>query len=688
MPHNTDTTRTPCEDDWRLGVDIGGTFTDFQLMNTRSGEVVALKTPSTPDDPSLAVARGLEDITRRHGIDPSAIRYFAHGTTLAVNTLLERKGACTGVLMTRGFTDTLELRRLRLSKANDFFVPRPVPLVPRRLVRPVDERLKSDGEVITPLRREDVEEQVRALLEEGVETIAVCFLHAYRNPHHEQMARQWITESFPQVYVTASTDVWPQQREYERALVSVINAYVGGRMEAYFTTLEKRTRDLAMPCRVFSTKSNGGVMTAATAARRPVETLLSGPASGVIGARHVASSIGDDHVVTLDMGGTSVDVSIIQGAIGQATDNTIGDIPVIMPAVDVSAVGAGGGSIAWTDSEGVLKVGPRSAGARPGPACYGRGGTQPTVTDAYLVAGIIAEDSLLDGTMVLEPALADAAIDRLATVIDRTRSETADAILQVTTANIYAQLLPLTARRGIDTTGFSMLAYGAAGPTQAFMLARELDMRRIIVPPAPGTLCALGCLVADFRADFVQSVWRDLDTLSDQDLGDTYAGLETRARAWMEEQDAGVADVHVLRSADLCHIGQSYEINVPFPEVASLSTEDLNRWFLERYQKVYGYHDPHAPVRMLEARLQIVGVTPSPPVFSRPAGDGGRPRGVRRVHEAGDVVEAHVWRREDLRQGETYPGPLVIEQYDTTTWVPPGFVAAIDDFGNLIGERA
>ncbi len=677
-----------CEDSWRLGVDIGGTFTDLQLMNNRSGEVVALKTPSTPEDPSLAVARGLEDVAKRHGIDPASIRYFAHGTTIAVNTLLERKGACTGVLMTQGFTDTLELRRLRLPKANDFFVPRPVPLVPRRLVRPVDERLKANGEVIRPLRREDVEEQVRTLLDDGAETIAVCLLHAYRNPRHERLARQWITESFPETYVTISTDVWPQQREYERALVSVINAYVGGRMEAYLTTLEKRTRDLAMPCRVFSTKSNGGVMTAASAARRPVETLLSGPASGVIGARHVASSIGDDQLVTLDMGGTSVDVSIIQGGvIGQATDNTIGDIPVIMPAVDVSAVGAGGGSIAWTDSEGVLKVGPRSAGALPGPACYGRGGAEPTVTDAYLVAGIIAENGLLDGAMVLDHARAHAAIDRLAAVIGRSRHETADAILQVTTANIYAQLLPLMARRGIDTTGFSMLAYGAAGPTQAFMLARELDLRRVIVPPAPGTLCALGCLVADFRADFVQSVWRDLDTLSDRDLGETFALLENESRAWLAEQDAGVADVHVLRSADLCHIGQSYEINVPFPDVAELSTEDLGRWFLERYQKVYGYHDPHAPVRMLEARLQIVGVTPSLPVVFRPAG-GGAPRDVRRVHEAGDEVEAHVWRRHDLRQGENYPGPLVIEQYDTTTWVPPGFVLTVDEFGNLIGERS
>ncbi len=672
---------------YRLGVDIGGTFTDFQLMDEGSAEVIAWKTPSTPDDPSLAVARGLEELVRDRGVDPARIRYFAHGTTLAVNTLLERKGARTGVLMTRGFTDTLELRRLRLPKANDFFVPRPVPLVPRRLVRPVDERILSDGRVHRRLRRDDVEEQVDFLVGEGVETLAVCFLHAHRNDEHEELARRWIAGSFPDLYVTTSSDVWPQQREYERSLICVINAYVGDRMKSYFDTLQRRAKDLGLACRVFSTKSNGGVMTAASAARRPVETLLSGPASGVIGARYVAGAIGDGNVVTLDMGGTSVDVSIVGGTVGQATDATIGDIPVIMPAVDVSAVGAGGGSIAWTDAEGVLKVGPESAGAVPGPACYGRGGTRPTVTDAYLTAGIVGETGFLDGAMALDGGRARAAIDSLAPVLGRTRRETADAILQVTTANIYSQLMPQMARRGIDTSGFSMLAYGAAGPTQAFMLARELDLKRVIVPPSPGTLCALGCLVADFRADFVTSLWRDLDTFGERDLEDIYESLEAEARAWLAEQEVGLKEVHVHRSADLCHVGQSWEVNVPFPETPGLSVADVVRWFLERYQAIYGHHDPQAPVRMLEARLQIVGVTPKPPPGAAAALPAGAPRGRRLVHERGEAVEAAVWHRRDLGRGPVHEGPLVIEQYDTTTWVPAGFAVTVDGHGNLIGER-
>ena len=526
---------------------------------------MALKTPSTRHDPSLAVADGISALCRRRDIEPSKIRYFAHGTTLAVNTLVERNGAKTGALLTRGFTDTLELRRLRLPKANDFFVPRPVPLVARRHVRPVDERMLSDGTVRTPVRRDDVEAQVRQLLDDGIETVAVCFLHAHRNPAHERLARQWIAESFPDLDVCASSDIWPQQREYERSLISVINAYAGGRMKRYLARLQRRTADLGMTCRVFATKSNGGVTTAARAAQRPVETLLSGPAAGVIGAWHVARAIGESKVLAVDMGGTSVDISIIDGGIGYATENTVGGFPVVMPAVDVSAVGAGGGSIAWTDAEGVLKVGPESAGAVPGPACYGRGGVRPAVTDAYVTAGIVDSGGLLGGEMALDRSLAHGAIDSLAQVLGFSRAETADAILQVTTASIYAQLLPQAARRGVDIADFSLLAYGAAGPTQVFMLAREIDIRRVIVPPSPGLLCALGCLVADFRADFVQSVWRDAAQLPDGELQEVYLRLEREARDWLAEQDVGAERVHVLYSADLCHIGQSWEVNVAFP---------------------------------------------------------------------------------------------------------------------------
>ena len=415
------------------------------------------------------------------------------------------------------------------------------------------------------------------------------------------------------------------------------------------------------------------------------------PASGVIGAAHVARLIGDANIVTVDMGGTSVDVSIVQNEIRYATENTVGDFPVIMPAVDVSAVGAGGGSIAWTDAEGVLKVGPESAGAVPGPACYGRGGTRPTVTDAYLTAGIVAPDSFLGGEMTLDRDAAHRAIDSIADVLGFGRAETADAILQVTTANIYAELLPQMARRGVDTSGFSMLAYGAAGPTQVFMLARELNMRRVIVPPSPGILCALGCLVADLRADFVQSIWREAAALPDDELQVIFARLEDQARTWLADQQVDLDEVYILRSADLCYAGQSYEVNVPFPEVASgdITTGKVVDWFHKRYGQVYGYTDTDAPARMLEARLQIVGVTPKPAIrLVAGAGDAPQgPKGTRMIHERGQALEATVWQRGSLRQGEVYEGPMVVEQYDTTIYVPAGFRVTVDDHANLIGER-
>ena len=675
---------------YRLGIDIGGTFTDLHVMEEGTGRLYALKTPSTREDPSLAVANGIEELERRYGIAPADIAYFAHGTTLAVNTLLERNGARAGVLMTKGFTDTLELRRLRLSKANDFFVPKPVSLVPRRRVKAIDERMLADGSVRKAIVREDVEEQVRALLADGIETLAISFLHAHQNPAHEVLAKQWIEETFPDLYVCTSSEVWPQQREYERSLISVINAYVGRRMKAYFQTLEKRTSGFGMTCRIFSTKSNGGVMAVSSAAERPVETLLSGPASGVIGAAYIARMIGDPNIVTLDMGGTSVDVSIVQNEIRYATENTVGDFPVIMPAVDVSAVGAGGGSIAWTDAEGVLKVGPESAGANPGPACYGRGGTRPAVTDAYMTAGIIAPDRFLGGEMQLDRDAAHRAIDSIASVLGMGRRETADAILQVTTANIYAELLPQMARRGVDTTGFSMLAYGAAGPTQTFMLARELNMRRVVVPPSPGILCALGCLVADLRADFVQSIWREAEAMPDEELQAIYTRLEAQAKDWLAEQNVDLEQVYILRSADLCYVGQSYEVNVPFPDTPSdrLTTDDVTGWFHRQYARVYGYADNDTPARLLEARLQIVGVTPKPAI-QLVAGGGDAPDGPlekRTIFERGEEVEAQVWRRGSLRHGEAYEGPMVVEQYDTTIYIPPGFRVSVDEHANLIGE--
>lgn len=673
---------------YRLGVDIGGTFTDVLLMEENSGRLVALKVPSNRQNPEDAIIAGLEQLDTRHGIPTSEIAYFSHGTTLGVNTLLERDGAEVGLLTTKGFRDILELRRLRLPRANDLFQARPRALAPRRRVAEVDERMAQDGEVVAPIERADVLAQARHLIDQGATNIAICFLHSYRYPEHERQAKAWILEEFPDLYVIASSELWPQQREYERCLVSVINGYIGARMRTYFDTLEKKTEKAGMTCRIFSTKSNGGVMGLEAAGERPVETLLSGPASGVIGAAFIGRMIGDEKLITLDMGGTSVDIAVVNGEIPYSNENTVGDFPVLLPAVDVSAIGAGGGSVAWLDAEGVLKVGPRSAGARPGPACYGRGGVEPTVTDAYAVLGIMAPSGLLGGEMKLDIEKARTALATVGDRLGKTPEQTADAILQVATANIYAELVPQLARRGVDAHEFSLLAYGAAGPTHVFMLARELNMRRVLVPPTPGLLCALGCLVADLRADFVRSLWQDARDLSDETLVETYAALESDARDWLDKQHVDVTDTYLIRSADICYVGQSFELNVVFPD-KPLSVEALQSWFHDQYELVYGFADRSNPIRILEARVQIVGVTRKPNFDDlRPfATVSDKPVSSRPIFEQGKAADGAVIQRSSLKPGDSFRGPAVVEQYDTTVYVPEGFEVSVDKWFNLVGER-
>lgn len=562
----------------------------------------------------------------------------------------------------------------------------PRALAPRRRVAEVRERMGHEGAVIVPLSREDVLARTRALIEDGADNIAICFLHSYRNDLHERQARQWITEEFPDLYVISSAELWPQQREYERALISVINGYIGARMRRYFATLEKKTAAQGVRARIFSTKSNGGVMGLEAAGARPVETLLSGPASGVIGAAFIGRLIGDDRLLTLDMGGTSVDLAVIDGEVPYSNENTVGDFPVLLPAVDVSAIGAGGGSVAWLDAEGVLKVGPRSAGARPGPACYGRGGTEPTVTDAYAAVGIMT--SILGGEMRLHIDKARAALATLGGPLGLTIEETADAILQVATANIYAETVPQLARRGVDAQDFSLLCYGAAGPTHSFMLARELNLRRIVVPPMPGLLCALGCLVADLRADSVRSLWHDSRDITDAQINETYDQFMAEARDWLATQQVEVEETRVLRSADICYHGQSFELNVILPD-GPLTVPQIEALFHDHYEQVYGYADRTAPLRILEARLQIVGRTPKPDFTNlKPfAPNGTEVVEERHLYENGQGCMARVYQRAALEPGFAFEGPAIVEQYDTTIYIPAGFRASVDRWFNLIGER-
>lgn len=680
----------------RLGIDIGGTFTDFCLMDGETGEVRIVKIPSSPDHPTRSVTRGIGALVDRHALDPGDVEYFVHGTTIAVNTVIERKGATVGLLVTAGFRDVLNLGRSRLPDIFDFLTEKPEPLVARRHVRTIDERVLHNGEVYRPLDEDEVRRAADELIREGVEAVTVSFIHAYRNPAHELRARDIVRAAHPGIYVCTSSEIWPQIREYERTMVSVTNAYIGRKMFDYFAALEDEVGATGIAARLLSTKSNGGIMTAASARETPVETLSSGPASGVIGARFVGAQAGHTRLIGLDMGGTSTEVSVIDGDVRYATESRVGEFEIVMPSVDVTSIGAGGGSIAWTDPAGVLKVGPRSAGADPGPACYGLGGTAPTITDAYVAMGIIDPAKFVGGELVLSREAAEEAIGGIARILDLDPAAAAEALLRVATSNMYAELVPLMARKGVDVTEFALLVYGGAGPTHGFALAKEVGIRTVLVPRAPGALCALGALVADVKSDFIATLHLTLDPDDGGDacaaIRDAFANLESRAGSWMTGEKIRVAEERIARGADMRYLGQSFEIFVDFADI-DLDDPDAARRitaaFHDAYAAIYGHADEGAPVEAINLRVTAIGVT-AKPRLSRIARRGEAepsPLRTRRVFFEGEAADALVFDREDLFAGQRFDGPAIVEQYDTTTFVPAGFACSVDDYGTIIGER-
>lgn len=674
----------------RLGADIGGTFTDFVLTDSTGGRILNFKTPSTPSEPAQAILRGLQQLIELYNVDTQDIEYFVHGTTLGVNTLIQRTGSVTGLLMTKGFRDVLEIGRLRLPDPTNYFVEKTPALVPRRLVREIDERMLASGEVLTPLDLAELHRAVEELLELGIAALVVCFMHSYRNPAHEREAVDYIRDAFPGVYVCSSSDIWPQQREYERTLVAVINVFIGRRMDEYFTNLDDNVRKLGVLAPILTAKSNGGIMTAGSAREVPVETLLSGPASGVIGALYIGRVSGNESMISFDMGGTSADVAVIDRDVMYSTESSIGDFPIVMPVVDVSSIGAGGGSIAWVDPLGILKVGPRSAGADPGPACYGRGGTEPTVTDAYVQVGIIRPENFLGGRLTLDSGLAEAALARVGGKLGLGVMEAAWGVLNVTTANMYAQLMPLMARRGIDPRDFAMLAHGGAGPTHALLLAREIGIRKVIVPPSPGTLCALGCLVADMKRDSIKTIYADAAELAPESLEEEFAALEEDARSWLAEQRAPIEGTVLVRSADMRYKGQSFDMTVQLPATFGDggSLELVRKPFHEAYERIYGFADEEAPVEIINLRVTIVGVTPKPQLLANgEAASGGDPRrGERAIFDDGQELMAAIYALEDLGPAQAFVGPAVVEGADTTVYIPSGYSARVDQWRNLIVE--
>ncbi len=683
---------------YRLGIDVGGTFTDLVLYDEGSGALVVEKVPSVPSDPSEGIVQGILRVLKRAGVAPAAVSHVAHGTTVATNALLERTGARTALITTRGFRDLLEIARQKRPSLYDLHARKPVPLVPRHRRLEVAERIMADGSVRVPLDAGDVERALDAVAAgadgEAVEALAICFLYSFLAPEHERTVLERARARLPGVAIVASHEVHPEFREYERLSTTVANAYLAPRMGAYVQAFRRRVEALGIPARPFINQSNGGTMSVDEAARVPVRTALSGPSAGVAGAAWIAAQSGFDAIATFDMGGTSTDVAFVRGGRpGLAFEREIGGVPLRVPALDIHTVGAGGGSIAWRDSGGALKVGPQSAGADPGPACYGRGGEAPTVTDANLVLGRLGPAGLAGGAVPLDPARAEAAVAHLARELGLSTLETARGIIRVVDANMANAVRVVTVQRGVDPTGLALVPFGGAGPLHAAEMARELGIRRLAVPPGPGLLCALGLLVEDLRTDAVRTHLAPLEPAGLPALAARFADMETDALAWLDREGVPPARRRIERWLDLRYVGQNFELLVPVPD-ETWTTGDcaaLRRRFLEAHEQVYGFATEDEPIQAVNARLVARGLAEPPRLPRAPRGGGDAPAAAsdRRdvyVDDERRVVSCPIYDRPRLLAGQRLTGPAVIEQFDATTFVLPGQTALVDDLGFLVIE--
>ena len=672
---------------FRVGVDIGGSFTDFAVLDETDGQVRALKVFSRPDQPGEEVLEGLRQLQRRYGIAPAQISYFTHGTTIGVNTVIQRKGLRLGLFTTRGFVDVLELARLKIDDMYDLFSRRPAPLITRERVWPIDERIDAEGKILAPLDRASVAAALAHARAAGCEGIVVALLHSYRNPAHEQALAAIAAELAPGLPVFLSSEVWPIVREYERTVTTTVSGYVQPRVATYLSSLQSALLEAGVAPAPRITKSNGGVMLAEQGKRDCIQMILSGTASGVIGAAFVARAAGIDRALSLDIGGTSADMALIlDGQPQYGVGETIGDFRIFIPSVAVSSIGEGGGSIAWVDAQNVLKVGPESAGSTPGPVCYGRGGARPTVTDSFAACGLIGAADLGYDAVKIDAPAARAAISRLAARLDATIENTAEAIQRISVSGMYTGVSAIVSRFGIDPREFTLIAFGGAGPMLAPMLARALGMRAVLVPPTPGVLSALGGLVADVKNDFIRTIYAPLDPAITPLLRETFAALESRGRAWLASEGTPPQAATLAHSADMRYAGQSFEIEAPL-DPAWIEAGDLAAIagaFHDRHQAMFGHCDRNAPIQVINLRLIAGSPTARPALPTLPASTNPpEPAGMLSVFLDGAPRRIPFYRRADLAAGQRFAGPAVVAQSDCTTIVPTACAVAVDPIGNL-----
>ena len=692
---------------WRIGIDVGGTFTDGIVWNDEGGEVATAKVLSTPRDPGLAMLEAVDRLVGNGGAPSGAISYLVHGTTVATNAVLQRKLARTAFVTTRGFRDLLEIARQVRADAYDVFAEKPPALVPRRLCFEVDERLGADGEPLVPLDPASLEDLVAQLRSADVQAVAVCLLHAYRNPAHERMVAETIRRELPDLAVSISSDLASEFREFQRACTTIINSGLMPEVSGYLGRLDRVLAERGVSGSRLVMQSNGGVSDFLHSAMRPVFLIESGPAAGVVGAAHFAQALGEPDVISFDMGGTTAKVGLVQGNAPQRVQEfEIGldanrsrswnagaaGYPILTPAVDLVEIGTGGGSLAWVDDGGKLRVGPTSAGADPGPACYGRGGNSPSITDADLVLGRLNPDYFLGGEMKLDVAAAERALDEIAGGMDMTRIEAAAGILQIADAAMSQALRLVSVQRGYDPGRFKLVAFGGAGPLHAVSIAAETGIRSVLVPPRPGIASALGLLVADLKHDYAVTRIERLADCEPTALERAFKALEQEGRAAFVGESVPEERMRFERAIDLRYVGQSYHLTIPVaagPATREM-LEDARERFNNAHLASYGYAEAGEPCELVNLRVSAVGLIRTPTLAAEPEGQNEEDArtGVRPVWfpETG-FVDCPVLDRLRLRAGKAFAGPAVIEDPDATTLVHPGWCCAVGPHGVLVIER-
>lgn len=680
---------------WTIGVDVGGTFTDFFAANDETGVFHVYKTSSTPANPADAILNGLDAMCKKFEINMDEIGRLSHGTTVGTNALIQRTGSRVALVTTKGFRDLLEIGRQTRPHMYDLQKDHPAPLVDREHRIELNERIGAQGEIVRAPSDQDISDVIDQLIAAKAGACAIGFLFSFRNPDHEQKFAAALRERAPNMAVSISSEVQPEFREYERLSTTVLNAYLQPVMWNYLQTLENGVTERAPKASLGINQSSGGLMSVHRSREFPVRTALSGPAAGAVGAAHVARQTGRQNIITLDMGGTSADVALIRDyKVDLAFDRDVAGFPIRMPCVDVETVGAGGGSVAWFDRDGLLKAGPKSAGAYPGPACYGNGGDQPTTTDANLLLGRLSSRGLLDGDMGLDPELSRQVYQPIADRLGFTPEKTAHGVLGIVVANMVRTIRTISVERGHDPRDFVLMPFGGAGPLHARDTAVALGMTEMVVPSAPGIVCAHGLLVSDLKEDFVSSRRFNLDEDGTKVLALTLEELNDKAVDWFDDEKAPTEGRRAELVVDARYVGQNFELAVPVASGGSLtrsdvpSAKDLHATFCAAHEMAYGYASETDPIEVVNVRLSASAKLHQFEDKPEVSGDPGTPvpRDSRNVifFDPDKPVKSRIYDRADMRPGQIVSGPAVIEQMDTTTPIYPGDVAEMTSDGHII----